>query len=34
MKKIHTSIVINAPCEKVWDIMLDEALYRKMFGKV
>ncbi len=29
MEKIHISIVINAPREKVWDIMLSDASYRK-----
>jgi uncharacterized protein YndB with AHSA1/START domain len=29
MQKIHYSIVINAPKEKVWDTMLDDETYRK-----
>jgi len=28
MKKTHFSIVINAPVEKVWNTMLDDATYR------
>lgn len=29
MKKIHTSIFIHAPKEKVWDTMLQDATYRQ-----
>ena len=29
MEKLHTSIVINAPREKVWNTMLDDASYRE-----
>jgi uncharacterized protein YndB with AHSA1/START domain len=29
MKKLHYSIHINAPREKVWDIMLSDATYRE-----
>lgn len=29
MQKIQHSIVINAPREKVWDVMLDDATYRE-----
>lgn len=29
MQKIHFSILINAPREKVWDTMLSEATYRQ-----
>jgi uncharacterized protein YndB with AHSA1/START domain len=29
MQKIHFSIIINAPREKVWDIVLGEASYSK-----
>lgn len=29
MKKLHYSIKINAPVEKVWHTMLDEATYRE-----
>lgn len=29
MEKLHYSIVINAPREKVWDVMLNEKTYRK-----
>ncbi len=29
MEKIHTSIVINAPREKVWNTMLEDATYRQ-----
>ncbi len=29
MEKLHTSIVINAPREKVWDAMLNDESYRK-----
>jgi len=29
MKKLHYSIFINAPREKVWDIMLSDATYRE-----
>lgn len=29
MDKLHFSIVINAPKEKVWDIMLDDKTYRQ-----
>ncbi|MDQ5893468.1 MAG: hypothetical protein QG640_480, partial [Patescibacteria group bacterium] len=29
MQKIHFSIQINAPKEKVWDTMLGEATYRE-----
>lgn len=29
MKKLHASIFINAPREKVWDIMLSDATYRE-----
>lgn len=29
MKKLHTSIVINAPKEKVWHVMLDDKTYRE-----
>lgn len=28
MEKLHASIFINAPREKVWDTMLDDATYR------
>lgn len=28
MKKVHFSILINAPTEKVWNTMLDDATYR------
>lgn len=28
MQKIHTSITINAPVEKVWNTMLDDTTYR------
>lgn len=27
MEKIHISFIIHAPCEKVWDTMLNEATY-------
>lgn len=36
MQKLHFSITINAPKEKVWHIMLDDATYRQWtlaFGK-
>lgn len=29
MKKLHYSIVVNAPKEKVWHTMLDDATYRQ-----
>ena len=29
MKKIHFAIEINAPKEKVWDVMLDDKTYRE-----
>lgn len=29
MQKLHESIVINAPVEKVWDTMLSDATYRE-----
>lgn len=29
MQKIHFSILINAPREKVWDTMLEDATYRQ-----
>lgn len=29
MKKLHASIFINAPREKVWDVMLSDATYRE-----
>lgn len=29
MKKLHFSILINAPKEKVWDVMLGDATYRE-----
>ena len=29
MKKLHFSILINAPREKVWNTMLDDATYRQ-----
>jgi hypothetical protein len=29
MKKLHYSIRINAPVEKVWDVMLSDATYRR-----
>jgi hypothetical protein len=29
MQKIHFSIHINAPKEKVWEIMLDDVIYRE-----
>lgn len=29
MEKIHTSIIINAPREKVWDTMLGDDTYRQ-----
>jgi uncharacterized protein YndB with AHSA1/START domain len=29
MQKLHFSITINAPKEKVWDTMLDDATYRE-----
>ena len=29
MEKLHTSIFINAPKEKVWDTMLGDATYRQ-----
>lgn len=29
MKKLHFSIFINAPVEKVWDTMLEDATYRE-----
>ena len=29
MEKLHTSIVISAPREKVWDTMLSDASYRQ-----
>ncbi len=29
MEKLHTSITINAPREKVWDTMLNDATYRQ-----
>lgn len=29
MQKLHCSIVINAPREKVWDVMLGDATYRE-----
>jgi uncharacterized protein YndB with AHSA1/START domain len=29
MQKLHFSIVINTPKEKVWHAMLDEASYRE-----
>lgn len=29
MQTLHFSIIINAPREKVWDTMLDDATYRK-----
>jgi hypothetical protein len=29
MQKLHFSIVINAPKEKVWNTMLDDATYRE-----
>jgi uncharacterized protein YndB with AHSA1/START domain len=28
-EKMHFSIIINAPCEKVWDIMLSDVAYRQ-----
>ncbi len=28
MQKLHTSIFINAPVERVWDVMLADATYR------
>ncbi len=32
MKKLHFSIVINAPVEKVWNVMLDDKTYREWAG--
>ncbi len=29
MKKLHASILINAPREKVWEVMLSDATYRE-----
>jgi len=32
MQKLHFSIVINAPKEKVWHAMLDDKQYREWTG--
>ncbi len=33
MKKLHTSIIVNAPVKKVWDTMLQKETYERWGGR-